>query len=112
MKKETNLEIYLVVNTSKFETCNVENIIEYITFSEGVEQRDWKKFSGLISNTHFGDETTKEDVIRGYEILKTASEKVNIPIRAIGVDSKIGFPPVYDGIEVWHYDRLMPTALW
>lgn len=112
IEKETNLEIYLVVNTSKFETCNVENIIEYLTFSEGIEHRDWKKFSGLISNTHFGDETTKEDVIRGYEILRRASEKVNIPIRAIGVDSKIDFPEQYDGVEVWFYDRLMPTALW
>ncbi len=110
--QEKNLEIYLVVNTSKFETCNVENIIEYITFSEGIERRDWKKFTGLISNTHFGDETTKDDVIRGYEILKAASEKVNIPIRAIGVDRKIDFPPLYDGTEVWFYDRLMPTALW
>lgn len=109
---EKNLEIFLVVNTSKFETCNVDNIIEYITFSEGIEKREWKKFTGLISNTHFGDDTTKDDVIRGYEILKKASEKVNIPIRAIGVDKKIDFPPFYDGVEVWVYDRLMPMALW
>ncbi len=109
---EKNLEIFLVVNTSKFETCNVDNIIEYITFSEGIEKREWKKFTGLISNTHFGDNTTKDDVIRGYEILKKASEKVNIPIRAIGVDKKIDFPPFYDGVEVWVYDRLMPMALW
>lgn len=112
IEKETNLEIYLVVNTSKFETCNVENIIEYITFSEGVEKRDWKHFTGLISNTHFGDETSKDDVVRGYEILKKASEKVNISVRAIGVDGKIDFPPFYDGVEVWFYDRLMPKALW
>ena len=112
IEKETNLEIYLVVNTSKFETCNVDNIVEYITFSEGIEKRDWKHFDGLISNTHFGNDTVKDDVIRGYEILKQASEKVSIPIRAIGVDRKIDFPPFYDGVEVWLYDRLMPNALW
>ena len=32
---EKNLEIYLFGNTAKFETSTVENIIEYVTFSEG-----------------------------------------------------------------------------
>lgn len=111
---EKNLKIYLVVNTSKYETYNVENIVEYITFSEGLEKRPWKKFTGLISNTHFGDETTADDVKRGYEILKKASEIVNIPIKAIGVDEKlaINFDLTYDGVDVWIYQRMMPKAFW
>lgn len=110
--EENDLRIYLVVNTSKFETSTVDNIIEYITFAEGLEKRPWKEFSGMISNTHFGDETTKDDVVRGYEKLKIVSEKLNIPIRAIGVDKSLDFDSVYDNIEVWKYDRLMPRALW
>ena len=112
--KETDLRIYLVVNTSKFETFSVENIVEYISFSEGLEKRPWKKFTGLISNTHFGEETTTEDVKRGYEILKKASEIVNIPIRAIGVDEKLAtdFDLTYDGVDVWIYKRMMPEAFW
>ena len=111
---EKDLRIYLVVNTSKFETSTVDNIVEYITFSEGLEKRPWKKFTGMISNTHFGDETTKEDVIRGYSILKKASDIVNIPIKAIGIDKSIAqdFGLNYDGVEVWIYDRLMPHAFW
>ncbi len=113
--KETKLNIYLVINTSKFETCNEENILEYITFSEGLEKRSWKKFSGFISNTHFGSETTKEDVIKGYEILKNVSEKVNIPIRAIGAANFLEKDfelPLYDNVPVWFYNRMMPNALW
>ena len=112
--EEKDLKIYLVVNTSKFETSTVENIIEYVSFSEGLEKRPWKKFSGFISNTHFGDETTKEDIINGYEKLKKASAQLNIPIRAIGVPQNLAkdFESNYDGIEIWIYNRMMPRAFW
>lgn len=112
--KEENLKIYLVVNTSKFETSTVDNIIEYISFSEGLEKRCWKKFAGLISNTHFGDETTKDDIINGYEKLKQASEIINLPIAAIGVPENLAsnFENTYDGIDIWIYQRMMPKAFW
>lgn len=112
--QENNLCIYLVVNTAKFETSTVENIIEYVTFSEGLERRPWKKFYGLISNTHFGDETTKEDIINGYNKLKVASEQLSIPIRAIGVPENLAneFEKKYDNTEVWVYKRMMPKAFW
>lgn len=110
--KETNLQAYLVVNTAKFETSTVDNIIEYVDFAGGSERK--YDFSGMISNTHFGDETTKEDVINGYNKLKTASQKANIPIRAIGIDEKLAqdFGLTYDGVEVWTYKRMMPKAFW
>lgn len=112
--EEEDLNIYIVINTSKFETCNVENIIEYLTFAEGLEKRPWKKFDGIISNTHFGDETQKEDIIKGYKIIKEAAGKVNIPIVAIGVPDflKSEFEDKYDNIPVWVYERMMPKALW
>ena len=112
--KEDDLKIYLVVNTSKFETSTVENIIEYVSFSEGLEKRTWKKFCGMISNTHFGDETTKDDIINGYEKLKKASAQLNIPIRAIGVPSNLAqeFSTSYDNVEIWFYNRMMPKAFW
>ena len=111
---EKNLQIYLVVNTAKFETSTVDNIIEYVSFSEGLEKREWKKFTGLISNTHFGDETTKEDIINGYHKLKQAATTPNLPIKAIGVDEKLvsEFDLEYDGVEIWTYKRMMPKAFW
>ena len=80
IENEEDMQIYIVINTSKFETFSKENIIEYLTFAEGLEKRPWKKFTGIISNTHLGNETTKEDVLRGYEIVKAASKELNIPI--------------------------------
>ena len=112
--KEEDLRIYLVVNTSKFETSTVDNILEYVQFSLGTVERPWKKFAGFISNTHFGNETTKEDVINGYNKLKTVSEKLNIPITAIGIDESLAkhFDLTYDGVDIWCYKRMMPLAFW
>ena len=112
--KEDDLRIYLVVNTSKFETSTVENIIEYVSFSEGIEKRPWKKFSGMISNTHFGDETTKEDIINGFNKLKLASKELNLPIIAIGIPENLAnnFEKTYDNTDVWIYKRMMPKAFW
>lgn len=115
IEKENDLRIYLVVNTSKFETRDKASILEYMEFSSGLNKQPWKKFSGFISNTHFADETKKEDIIRGYEKLKEVSLEVGIPIVAIGADEKFmrDFPENnYDGVPVWFYHRHMPKALW
>ena len=115
IEKENDLRIYLVVNTSKFETRDKESILEYIEFSSGLNKQPWKKFSGFISNTHFSDETKKEDIVRGYDKLKEVSKETGIPIIAIGADEKFvsDFPEgKYDGIPVWFYKRHMPKALW
>lgn len=115
IEKENDLRIYLVVNTSKFETRDKSSILEYIDFSSGLNKQPWKKFSGFISNTHLSDETTKEDIIRGYEKLKEVSGETGIPIIAIGADEKFvpEFPEgEYNGVPVWFYKRYMPKALW
>ena len=68
-----------------------------------------------MQNPNFDDPTlTKEDIIRGYEIIKDASKELGIPIRAIGVAEKLKeqFDSTYDGVEVWFYERMMPDALW
>lgn len=114
IEKESGLEINLVVNTSKFETMNFNNIIEYLNLAQGLNHQPWKKFSGLVSNTHFGNDTTKDDIINGYNILKEVSLSTGIPIIGIGADIK--FKPdlqdKFDSVDIWYYQRMMPNALW
>lgn len=115
IEQENDLRIYLVVNTSKFETRDKSSILEYMEFSSGLNKRPWKKFTGFISNTHLSDETVKEDIIRGYNKLKEVSDETGIPIIAIGADEKFAtdFPNgKYDNVPVWFYKRHMPKALW
>lgn len=112
---EKDIEIFLVVNTAKFETRDVDSILEYMQFNSGENIKQWKKITGFISNTHLGDETTVEDIKRGYEILKEVSLKTSIPIVAISVDEKFKKHfenNSYDNKPVRYLTRLMPNALW
>lgn len=115
IEKEQNLNIYIVINTSKHETSSVEEIVKYVKWSVGTSDQDWKKFSGIICNPHFGDETSVEDILRGFEITRKASEILNIPIRALTVNESLyaGLESlICAGIPVWTLKRLMPEALW
>lgn len=113
--KEENIKIYLVVNTSKFETMDANSIIEYMEFNNGDNIKPWKKISGFISNTHLGNETTLEDIKRGYEILKEVSNKTNIPIVAISMDEKFkqySLENEFNNTPIRYLKRHMFEALW
>lgn len=115
IEEEENMHIYIVINTSKYETSTVELIVEYVKWSLGSGKQKWKTFSGIISNTHFGDETQKEDILKGFEITKKASDILNIPIRAITV-AESNYPQlesvICSGVSVWTLKRFMPRAFW
>ena len=115
IENEKNLKIYIVINASKPETSTVENIVEYVKWSEGYSNHPWKKYSGIISNTHFGDETTKEDVIRGFKLTQNAAAELNLPLIALAVSEKI-YPEFesdcYENITLWKLKRFMPKAFW
>ncbi|MEI7475184.1 MAG: hypothetical protein WCK67_10455 [bacterium] len=112
---EEDLRIYIVLNTSKHETSNVENITGYVKWTEASDaSMDWKKFSGIIANPHFGDDTEIEDIKKGYEIIKKAAAVLNLPIKALCIAEKFAetFGDNYDGTEVWTLKRIMPRAFW
>lgn len=115
IEEEPNLLIYIVINTSKPENSSPEEIVEYIKWSLGRGGQKWKNFSGIISNTHFAEETTLDDIIRGYNITKQAAKELNLPVRAIAATEALA-PLVKnivgDETEVWALKRFMPKALW
>jgi hypothetical protein len=115
IEDEENLNIYIVINASKHETSTVSHIVEYVRWSQGSADKNWKRFNGIISNTHFGDETTKQDVLNGFKITLQASEKLNIPVFAVAVSEELS-PLItteeVNGIQIWPIKRYMPKALW
>jgi hypothetical protein len=112
--KEPELKIYMVINTTKFETSTSENIIEHIKWSTEGQKHNWQ-LTGLICNPHFSDQTEIKDILNGYKIVKETSQQLHIPIKAINVQEslydeflKTGF----NEVEIWKLKRFMPQALW
>ena len=115
IENEKSMKIYIVINTAKPETCSVENIVEYVNWTARTGDCRWKKFSGIISNTHLSYETTVEDVLRGYKITKKAAENLNLPIIAVTIAEELAkkiTPSDVDNNEIWTLKRFMPKALW
>jgi len=79
-------DFFCVINCNRFETMEVNQIIEFIEFVN-----NFSKFTitGLINNTNLIRETQKEDVLKGEKLLKEVSQKMNIPIRYVMVPSKL-----------------------
>lgn len=51
-----------------------------------------------MSNPHFGDETTVDDILAGHEIIKEAAQAMELPIVALSVDEKfIDFKDEFEG---------------
>jgi len=75
---KADYEMSLVVNTKRPLSKTVAEIIE---MKESIEAASRLKVSNIIADTNIADETTKDIIIRGYEITKEAAEKLNLPVK-------------------------------
>ena len=75
---EDNCELFFVVNANRPETDTSKKVREYI---EGIEAECKMKTTGLINNTHMLQYTTKEDIIKGNDIVSEISQLMNIPVK-------------------------------
>ncbi|MBO8139152.1 MAG: cobalamin biosynthesis protein CobQ [Thermosipho sp. (in: Bacteria)] len=79
-------EISLVINTRRPFTSDVEGIIK--TY-EQLSKIAKLKISYLINNTNLSNETTKEIILEGEEIVSKASEVLEVPVKFTVVPSFI-----------------------
>lgn len=77
VKDLNEIDFLCTVNIFRPETSDALSILQTISMYEAVTQL---KVTGLINNTNLIKETTETDIIRGEEILKEVSIKLNIPI--------------------------------
>ncbi|MGE5573742.1 MAG: Mur ligase family protein [Bacteroidota bacterium] len=70
-------DMFFVLNTSRPFTRDVSGAEAML---ESIEDTSRLRFSGIVSNTHMGDETTSGDVLRGIEVAKAVAVRRNLPV--------------------------------
>ena len=70
-------EFWMVVNEKRPFTSTVEGIK---TIKERIELKSRLKVTGLINNSNLGELTTLGDILNGYELVKKASEELNLKL--------------------------------
>ena len=70
-------DMYFVVNTNRPLTADVDGVREYL---KGIEKSSRLKVTKLISNTNLSYDTTVEQIVSGYGIVRELSEELELPI--------------------------------
>ena len=70
-------EMLLVLNARRPFTSNLEESAKMI---KNIEKSSRLKFTGLISNTHLMENTTKEIIMEGVELARIVSKELNLPL--------------------------------
>ena len=76
----SDYEMSLVVNTKRPLSKTVSEIIE---MKENIEIASRLKVTNIIADTNIADETTEETIKNGYDIIKEAAKKLNLPIKYV-----------------------------
>lgn len=75
-------DMFFVFNRSRPMTTNLSDTLIYI---REIEEASRLKFTGIINNTHFLEETTPEDILYGAKLAEDISNETGIPFFASGV---------------------------
>lgn len=84
-KHRDDTEILFVVNTNRPFQQSSDEIEDSIA---RIEKSSRLKADGLVLNSNLGKETTGDDLISGYKILKALSDKLTLPIKMISGTQK------------------------
>lgn len=75
--KELYPELLFVLNGNRPYVSTLEGAIETI---RQIENASRLKVTGIINNSNLGNETTMDDIVKGYELSNRLSEKLGIPL--------------------------------
>ncbi|HZK42833.1 MAG TPA: hypothetical protein VFC73_00895 [Syntrophomonadaceae bacterium] len=104
--ESSELRIIAVINYTRPMTNSPEKVREYLL--------ELGRLDGIIANTHLGNQTTLDVIVKGNnEILRVANE-LNIPVDYMGID-KTMYEEISDykfEIPVKFIERYMVNAMW
>lgn len=74
--RDGSYEMWLVVNANRYESQTPEQVLG---FAREIEDACRLEITGLINNTHMLQKTTMEDILRGDQVVREVSKKMQIP---------------------------------
>jgi len=79
-------EMSMVVNTYRPFTRELEQIIQ---LSLELEKSSRLKLTGIVSNPHLLNQTEREIIIKGHNLIEQVARELKLPIRFICIDEKL-----------------------
>jgi hypothetical protein len=72
-----DFDYWFVINQNRVENRTIEGVVRYLRLTEAASKQ---RITGIVNNTHLGDETTAEVILRGDEFAAKVAEIINLPI--------------------------------
>lgn len=76
--EDGDYDLFFVVNANREKTQTAQEVIDYIKIIENASKL---KVTGLVNNTHMIWDTTVDDILKGYGVVKEVSDALNIPVK-------------------------------
>ncbi len=108
--KNAGYDMYIIVNANRPMTDHADKVISYIS---DIQRQSRLTINGLINNTHLIRETSEEDILRGYELVKNVSIKTGIPIIFNVIPNYLKIQNIHSKIDkVFILDELYMRPEW
>lgn len=75
---QEQLEVLYVINPRRPFSATPDMILDMF---EKIEFRSRLKVTGLVNNGNLASETTAEDLLLGYDVIQSVSDKTGVPVR-------------------------------
>ncbi|TJX14047.1 MinD/ParA family protein [Tissierella creatinini] len=76
--REGYYDMFFVLNANRPETRSLDDVMKFIVKIQDVVRG---KFTGIVNNTHMLKATSVDDILKGYDLAKKASDLTGIPIK-------------------------------
>lgn len=76
-EKESDVEVYYVINARRPFSCDADKNLDMIS---RITQASRMEITAIINNTNLSQETTADDLMDGYEIVKQIACIANLPV--------------------------------
>lgn len=104
--KDSDYDMFMIINANREYTVDADSVIKYMREIMGASGLE---ITGLINNTHLLWDTTKEDLLRGAELVKEVSDKTGIPFKYTVCPNYLDISDIKDQIpsEIFTIDMIM-----